>query len=104
MAKLYNTEPFFDRILTTHHHWDHSGGNAKLLKHYPALPCYGGSDQVAGANHKVRHEETFKVGSLDVMPIMTPCHTMDHVCYYVKDGDDHAVFTGLSQMVAFLLT
>lgn len=81
-------------ILTTHHHWDHAGGNKKLLKEMPDLTCYGGSENVEGANHLVRDKEPIAVGDLQVTPLKTPCHTMDHVCYYVDDNGQRAVFTG----------
>lgn len=81
-------------ILTTHHHWDHAGGNKELLEKLPSLACYGGSNNVDGANHIVKHEQPIKVGSLEVLPLATACHTMDHICYYVNDNGDHAVFTG----------
>ncbi|KAI9490910.1 hydroxyacylglutathione hydrolase [Zychaea mexicana] len=81
-------------ILTTHHHADHAGGNLQLLKEFPDLPCYGGSDKVSGANHIVGHKESVKVGSLEVVPLSTPCHTMDHTCYYISDNGKQAVFTG----------
>ena len=81
-------------ILTTHHHWDHAGGNAELLKLFPHLPCYGGSKNVDAANHVVKNEESVKVGDLQVIPLETYCHTMDHICYYVQDGEQRAVFTG----------
>lgn len=33
-------------IYTTHHHWDHAGGNEELLKALPAgTPVYGADDR-----------------------------------------------------------
>ncbi|KAI7855572.1 hydroxyacylglutathione hydrolase [Circinella umbellata] len=81
-------------ILTTHHHWDHAGGNKKLLEQFPELTCYGGSNNVEGANKIVGDKESFKVGQLEVIPLATACHTMDHICYYVSDNGKNAVFTG----------
>ncbi|KAI9270529.1 beta-lactamase-like protein, partial [Phascolomyces articulosus] len=81
-------------ILTTHHHWDHAGGNAKLLKKFPDLACYGGSNNVEGIKTIVENKETFKVGQLDIVPLTTSGHTMDHICYYVSNNGKHAVFTG----------
>jgi hydroxyacylglutathione hydrolase len=36
------------------------------------------------------------LGSLDITPLHTPCHTKGHVCYYVVDPttNEKAVFTG----------
>ncbi|KAF7729739.1 hypothetical protein EC973_003817 [Apophysomyces ossiformis] len=82
--------------MTTHHHWDHAGGNTKLLEKVPGLSCYGGSNQVKGVTHIVADSKPFQVGELTIQPMATFGHTMDHICYYVedKDGNQHAVFTG----------
>ncbi|XP_034045491.1 hydroxyacylglutathione hydrolase, mitochondrial-like isoform X2 [Thalassophryne amazonica] len=84
-------------VLTTHHHWDHAGGNAKLLHFVPGLKVYGGDDRVDCLTDKVSHSSTFKVGSLNVKCLFTPCHTTGHICYYVTKEDSAeppAVFTG----------
>ncbi|TRY84704.1 hypothetical protein DNTS_003920 [Danionella cerebrum] len=48
-------------VLTTHHHWDHAGGNEKLVKLMPGLTVYGGDDRVGALTQKVTHCNTFKV-------------------------------------------
>uniref|UniRef100_A0A674PNE9 Hydroxyacylglutathione hydrolase, mitochondrial n=1 Tax=Takifugu rubripes TaxID=31033 RepID=A0A674PNE9_TAKRU len=90
-------------VLTTHHHWDHSSGNEKLLRMMPGLRVYGGDDRVNALTKKVTHSHAFKLGSLSVKCLFTPCHTTGHVCYYVtKDNSDEppAVFTGDTLFVA----
>nr|XP_012214754.1 PREDICTED: hydroxyacylglutathione hydrolase, mitochondrial-like isoform X3 [Linepithema humile] len=83
------------KVLTTHHHWDHAGGNAKLLKNFPNLPVYGGDDRIEAINHKITHNDTFNIGNLSVKCLATPCHTRGHICYYVT-AEKHppSVFTG----------
>ncbi|XP_020292561.1 hydroxyacylglutathione hydrolase, mitochondrial isoform X2 [Pseudomyrmex gracilis] len=82
-------------VLTTHHHWDHAGGNAKLLASFPDLPVYGGDDRVQAISRKITHNDTFNIGNLSVKCLATPCHTKGHICYYVTGGEDTpAVFTG----------
>ncbi|XP_029669485.1 hydroxyacylglutathione hydrolase, mitochondrial-like isoform X3 [Formica exsecta] len=83
------------KVLTTHHHWDHAGGNAKLLKSFTDLSIYGGDDRIEAINHKVTHNDTFNIGNLSVKCLATPCHTRGHICYYVT-GEEHlpSVFTG----------
>ncbi|KVI10042.1 Beta-lactamase-like protein [Cynara cardunculus var. scolymus] len=59
-------------VLTTHHHWDHAGGNEKIKELVPGIKVYGGSvDNVKG-------------------------HTKGHISYYLtgKEEEDPAVFTG----------
>ncbi|XP_060757600.1 hydroxyacylglutathione hydrolase, mitochondrial [Neoarius graeffei] len=84
-------------ILTTHHHWDHAGGNEKMVKLVPGLTVYGGDDRIGALTKKVTHYNTFKVGSLNVKCLFTPCHTSGHICYFVtseKGSETPAVFTG----------
>ncbi|RXN02088.1 Hydroxyacylglutathione hydrolase, mitochondrial [Acipenser ruthenus] len=47
-------------VLTTHHHWDHAGGNEKMVKLVSGLNVYGGDSRVGALNHKVTHYNTFK--------------------------------------------
>ncbi|KAG2214355.1 hypothetical protein INT47_000911 [Mucor saturninus] len=81
-------------ILTTHHHWDHAGGNPKLLKQKSGLDCYGGSKQVDGVKHILKDGDTVQLGELNIRALSTTGHTMDHLCYYIDHEDDRAVFTG----------
>ncbi|XP_076998336.1 hydroxyacylglutathione hydrolase, mitochondrial isoform X3 [Tamandua tetradactyla] len=90
-------------VLTTHHHWDHAGGNEKLVKLLPGLKVYGGDDRIGALTHKVTHLSTLQVGSLIVKCLSTPCHTSGHICYFVnKPGSSEApaVFTGDTLFVA----
>lgn len=90
-------------LLTTHHHWDHAGGNEKLVKLEPGLKVYGGDDRIGALTHKVTHLSTLQVGSLTVKCLSTPCHTSGHICYFVsKPGSSEppAVFTGDTLFVA----
>ena len=40
------------------------------------------------------HKEEFKIGSIRVTALHTPCHTQDSICYFMQDGDEKVVFTG----------
>lgn len=87
-------------ILTTHNHWDHSGGNVKLVKEVSAIDrVYGGKgDDVPACTHEVGDGDTFTIGSkTQVKVLFTPCHTQGHVCYYV---DNAHVFTGDTMFVS----
>ncbi|VDD76735.1 unnamed protein product [Mesocestoides corti] len=85
-------------VLTTHHHWDHAGGNSKLIKALQSpIPVYGGSGRVEAVTKQVEHGDTITVGTgIKVTCLKTPCHTKDHICYYAcEDGQsDGCVFTG----------
>ncbi|XP_012276116.1 hydroxyacylglutathione hydrolase, mitochondrial isoform X2 [Orussus abietinus] len=83
------------KVFTTHHHWDHAGGNKALCKKMKNLEVYGGDDRIDALNHKVEHGFTFMLGKLSVRCLATPCHTTGHICYYVSgNGEDPAVFSG----------
>jgi len=82
-------------IVNTHHHWDHAGGNRKLLEDLdtPKLDIIGGKD-CDGVTKTPKHGETFKLGDITVKSVHTPCHTQDSICYYMEDSTGRAVFTG----------
>ncbi|KPM36985.1 hypothetical protein AK830_g9578 [Neonectria ditissima] len=82
-------------IVNTHHHWDHSGGNKKLLEELglPKLEIIGGKD-CQGVTNTPKNGEAFKLGSITIKGVYTPCHTQDSICFYMEDGNDKAVFTG----------
>lgn len=82
-------------ILTTHHHWDHAGGNQKLVSKYPGpLKVYGGDDRIGGLTDKVKQDDVLQLGNLSIRCLFTPCHTSGHICYYIDTADEKAVFTG----------
>ncbi|XP_052848854.1 hydroxyacylglutathione hydrolase, mitochondrial isoform X1 [Drosophila gunungcola] len=87
-----------NKVLTTHHHWDHAGGNEKLVKLWEKqLDVYGGDDRIGALNQKVQQDDSFTIGSLNVKCLSTPCHTTGHICYHVTAGEGNgegAVFTG----------
>ncbi|XP_053678004.1 hydroxyacylglutathione hydrolase, mitochondrial isoform X2 [Anopheles nili] len=90
-----------NQVLTTHHHWDHAGGNEALHKRFlentdwGELVVYGGNDdRIAQLTNRVKQDDTFEIGQLRVRCLSTPCHTTSHICYYIESDQDRAVFTG----------
>ena len=93
------------KVLTTHHHYDHAGGNTKLFKMVNNLKVYGGDDRIGALTDKVKHGDKFNIGGLNVKCLETPCHTSGHVCYYVTGNEDTpSVFTGCYFMMNYLIT
>ncbi len=84
-----------ESVLTTHHHEDHAGGNADVVREH-AVRVYGGDDRVQALTHKVSGKDVVSVGKLRVRVLETPCHTSGSVSYYVEGhgGQPGAVFTG----------
>ncbi|KAA8496200.1 Hydroxyacylglutathione hydrolase, mitochondrial [Porphyridium purpureum] len=92
-------------VLTTHKHWDHASGNLEMKALYPHVQVVGGrNDDVPAATMAVSDGDTFRVGSLEVTCLWTPCHTRGHICYYVRSletqDDPGAVFTGDTLFIA----
>jgi len=83
-------------IYTTHHHWDHAGGNEELLKKLPhGIPVYGGDDRIPGLTNKVKHGDKLQLGGTDVEVLFTPCHTSGHVLFLAgNDASPKALFSG----------
>lgn len=48
-------------VLTTHHHWDHSGGNSDLAKLQNKLIFYGGDSRIPEINNILKHDDVIKV-------------------------------------------
>ncbi|KAJ0101585.1 hypothetical protein Patl1_06794 [Pistacia atlantica] len=92
-------------VLTTHHHWDHAGGNDKIKQIVPGIKVYGGSlDNVRCCTHQVENGDNISLGAhINILSLHTPCHTKGHISYYVtsKEGEqDPAVFTGDTLFIA----
>lgn len=83
-------------VLTTHHHWDHAGGNSELVSLKKNIKVVGGDANIASLTDKVTHGDSLQVGGLRINCLLTPCHTRGHICYFVEDESESspAVFTG----------
>jgi hydroxyacylglutathione hydrolase len=71
-------------ILSTHHHNDHVGGNAELLRHYD-VPVYGPRDErIANVTHRLAEGERFRLPHFDIEfeVIDCPAHTRTHIAFY----------------------
>lgn len=70
-------------ILITHHHFDHSGGIAKLLRHQK-VPVYGGHQEpIDLMTHPVREGDLIPLEGLNLTlnVLEIPGHTLGHVAY-----------------------
>lgn len=82
-------------VLTTHHHWDHAGGNENLVAKFPdELQIYGGDERIGALTDFITQDDIIQVGSLKIKCIFTPCHTTGHICYYIEAPNGRAIFTG----------
>lgn len=84
-------------ILSTHHHYDHVGGNEELLAALPsgAVAVYGyrgDAERIPGITRPLDDGEEFDLGGLRARAIFIPAHTRGHLAYYFET--EKSVFTG----------
>lgn len=73
-------------ILVTHHHPDHTGGVAALLKAsgQPELPVYGPDNpRIPTVTQTAAHEDTLQWGGLTLQTLAVPGHTLDHLAFVI---------------------
>lgn len=84
-------------ILSTHHHFDHVGGNDELLAQLPkgSVDVYGYADdaeRIPGITRPLDDGEQFELAGLTGRAMFIPAHTRGHLAYYFEA--DKSVFTG----------
>ena len=85
------------KVLTTHKHADHAGGNSAMRKALPEVEVLGSAiDNVLACTRAVGDGEQLELGALRFTCLSTPGHTKGSLCYYLEaDGADAgSVFTG----------
>jgi hydroxyacylglutathione hydrolase len=94
VAKVDATGANVTKILSTHHHPDHSAANPTLAKLYDA-PVYAhvsDAKRVPGFTHGVDEGDTVSVGEHTARVLFIPSHTMGHIAYVFDEAG--AVFSG----------
>lgn len=59
------------------------------------ITVYGGDERIQNLTKLVKDGDEFKLGSLTIKCLHTPCHTRGHICYHVISDERNVVFTGL---------
>jgi hydroxyacylglutathione hydrolase len=82
------------KILSTHHHPDHSAANPELAQRYgvPVIAHVSDSKRVPGFSQGVDEGDTVDVGDHTARVLFIPSHTMGHVAYVFDAAE--AVFSG----------
>ncbi len=71
-------------ILNTHHHADHVGGNAELLRHFE-VPVYGPCDaRIPTVTRQLRDGDNFTLAEygIEFTVLEIPGHTRTHIAFY----------------------
>lgn len=81
-------------ILNTHHHPDHTGGNAALKKEFGATVVGPEKDRarIPALDEGVGEGSLFVIGSHRARVLEIPAHTRAHIAFVLEE--DNAVFTG----------
>lgn len=91
-----------EAILSTHHHFDHVGGNEEAVRAVPGLRVLGSRadrSRVPALTDALADAETFQVAGMRGRALYIPAHTSGHLAYVFEDGGPSA-FTGDTLFVA----
>jgi len=95
---LQNSGRRLTAILNTHHHGDHTGGNADLIRKYPGIPVYasaGDRGRISGQTVFLKENDEVKVCGAKARILAVPGHTRAHIAYYFPAEDDSGdLFSG----------
>ncbi|NDP27109.1 MAG: MBL fold metallo-hydrolase [Flavobacterium sp.] len=103
---LREVQPYIDKanrnnakikyIFETHFHADFVSGHVTLAEKTGAPIIYGPTAETKFKSHIATDGEVFQLGEITITVLHTPGHTLESVCYLLKDkeGKDYAIFSG----------
>ena len=103
---LREVQPYIDKtnknnakikyIFETHFHADFVSGHVTLAKKTGAPIIFGPTANPSFEAHIASDGEVFPLGEITITVLHTPGHTLESVCYLLKDknGKDYALFSG----------
>jgi hydroxyacylglutathione hydrolase len=83
-------------IFETHFHADFVSGHVTLAEKTGAPIIFGPTANPSFEAHIAADGEVFRLGEITITVLHTPGHTLESVCYLLKDkeGKDYALFSG----------
>ena len=103
---LREVQPYIDKankhnakikyIFETHFHADFVSGHVTLAEKTGAPIIYGPTAKTKFKSYIAKDGEVFQLGEITITALHTPGHTLESVCYLLKDknGKDYALFSG----------
>jgi len=103
---LREVQPYIDKanknnakikyIFETHFHADFVSGHVTLAEKTGAPIIFGPTANPSFEAHIATDGEVFRLGEITITVLHTPGHTLESVCYLLKDkeGKDYALFSG----------
>ncbi len=103
---LREVQPYIDKanrndakikyVFETHFHADFVSGHVTLAEKTGAPIIYGPTAETKFKSYIAADGEVFKLGEITITVLHTPGHTLESVCYLLKDkhGKDYALFSG----------
>lgn len=103
---LREVQPYIDKanknnakikyIFETHFHADFVSGHVTLAEKTGAPIIYGPTAETKFKSHIAADGDVFQLGEITITVLHTPGHTLESVCYLLKDknGKDYAIFSG----------
>lgn len=81
IARLEADGLVLDGILITHHHADHQGGVAALIRRWPVPVFAPAAESITGCSHPLYGGECIDVLGCPVQVLAVPGHTLGHLAY-----------------------
>jgi len=75
-------------VLSTHHHWDHTGGNLEIKQATDCMVIGPGYDQerIPGIDAGVEEGDRFALGGAVAEILFIPGHTRGHIAYWFPEA------------------
>jgi len=75
-------------VLSTHHHWDHTGGNLEIKQATDCMVIGPGYDQerIPGIDAGVQEGDRFALGGAIAEILFIPGHTRGHIAYWFPEA------------------
>ena len=97
LAEIAHRGLALEAILSTHHHYDHVGGNEEVARAIPGLRVLGSRadrTRVPALTESLADGEELEVAGMRGRALFIPAHTSGHLAYFFPDDGPPSVFSG----------